>query len=134
VSADKDLYNTQKNHSERPTGASKHQLSVSILDAGRPNRDENGRPSPQSFYALVSGSKRDTTGAKTRPQAIFPQAISWTKYAIKPTIHPTIAMPPLAATEPVNTNPISIIMKRPKTCQVQALTRSLILLSIGISP
>jgi hypothetical protein len=43
---------------------------------------------------------------------------------------PAKAMPPLAVTEPVKRNPISIIEKNPATCHVKALAKSLILLSI----
>jgi hypothetical protein len=52
------------------------------------------------------------------------------QYAMKPMIVPAIAMPPLAATEPVKKKPINIIVKKPETCQVMAFVRSLILLSM----
>jgi hypothetical protein len=40
-------------------------------------------------------------------------------------------MPPPAANEPVNRNPINIIEKNPATCHVTALVNNLIVLSIG---
>lgn len=64
------------------------------------------------------------------PQEILDQAISCTKYEAKPASAPTKAMPPLAANDPVKRNPINIIEKNPATCQVTALVKSLIVLSI----
>jgi hypothetical protein len=65
------------------------------------------------------------------PQEILDQAISCAKYEAKPATAPTKAMPPLAANDPVKRNPISIIEKNPAICQVTALVKSLIVLSIA---
>lgn len=66
-----------------------------------------------------------------RPHATLDQAISCTKYETNPANDPTKAIPLLAATDPVKRKPISIIEKNPATCQVTALVKSLIVLSIG---
>jgi len=69
--------------------------------------------------------------AAPRPHATRDQTISCTKYDPKPVTDPAIAMPLLAATEPVNKNPISIIEKNPEICHVIDLVKSLTVLSMG---
>jgi len=64
------------------------------------------------------------------PHATFDQASSCKKYETKPAADPAMAIPPLAATEPVKIKPINNIEQNPATCQVTALVRSLTLLSM----
>lgn len=68
------------------------------------------------------------------PHETLDQTISCTKYETKPANAPTKAMPLLAATDPVKINPISIMVKNPAICHVTAFVKSLIVLSIGVSP
>jgi len=49
---------------------------------------------------------------------------------MKPAIDPAIAMPLLAANEPVNIKPIKVIDKRPPICQVIDLVINLGVVSI----
>ena len=75
-------------------------------------------------------SKCNVAERMARPHATLDHTISCKKYETKPAADPTKAIPPLAAIEPVNKKPISIIVKNPATCQVTALVMSLIVLSI----
>jgi hypothetical protein len=55
------------------------------------------------------------------------------KYDMNPVIAPTIAIPLLAATDPVNRNPIRVIEKNPAICQVKDFVKMRVLLSIAAS-